>query len=61
MCMVWLLVGIHMMDQNASSALSGDVLAALPTLATRPATAGNDNHTASFNPQPYRMAVAPQP
>jgi len=33
--MVWLLVRIHSMNQNAYPALSEDVLAALPTRATR--------------------------
>jgi hypothetical protein len=41
--MVWLLVRVHMMNQNAYPAHSEDVLAALPTRATR------GNHTAFFN------------
>jgi len=36
------------MNQNAYPALSEDVLAALPTRATRETM--NGNHTASFNP-----------
>ncbi len=46
--MVWLLVCIHMMNQNAYPAVREDVLAALPTRATRDKM--NDNHTAFFNP-----------
>jgi hypothetical protein len=45
--MVWLLVRIHMMNQNAYPAVSEDVLAALPTRATRGKM--NGNHTAFFN------------
>jgi hypothetical protein len=47
--MVWLLVRIHMMNQNEYPAHSEDVLAALPTRATR--VTMNDNHTAFFNPR----------
>jgi hypothetical protein len=46
--MVWLLVRIHMMNQNVHPALSEDVLAALPTRATRDTM--NGNHTSFFNP-----------
>ena len=46
--MVWLLVRIHMMNQNAYPAVSEDVLAALPTRATR--VTMNGNHTTFFNP-----------
>ena len=45
--MVWLSVRIHMMNQNAYPAHSEDVLAALPTPATRDKM--NGNHTAFFN------------
>jgi hypothetical protein len=37
------------MNQNAYPAVSGDVLAALPTRATRDPM--NGNHTALFNPR----------
>lgn len=47
------------MNQNAYPALSGDVLAERPTRATRDNM--NGNHTASFNPQPHRMAAVHQP
>jgi hypothetical protein len=47
--MVWLSVCIHMMNQNACPAQSEDVLAALPTRATRDNT--NGNHTTLFNPR----------
>ena len=40
------------MNQNAYPALCEDVLAALPTRATRDRM--NGNHTASFNLQPTR-------
>ena len=46
---VWLFVRVHMMNQNVSPAASEDVLAALPTRATR--VTMNGNHTAFFNPQ----------
>jgi hypothetical protein len=46
--MVWLSVRIHMMNQNAYLATGEDVLAALPTRATRDLM--NGNHTALFNP-----------
>jgi len=46
--MVWLLVRVYMMKQNASLAHSEDVLAALPTRATR--VPMNGNHTAFSNP-----------
>jgi len=46
--MVWLLVRIHMMNQNAYPAHSEDVLAALPTRATRDKM--NGDHTTFFNP-----------
>ncbi len=46
--MVWLSVRIHMMNQNAYPAQSEDVLAALPTRATRDHM--NGNHTASIKP-----------
>src|SRR5215471_21615031 len=46
-CMVWLFVRIHMMNQNAYLADSEGVLAALPTRATRDNM--NGNHTAFFN------------
>jgi hypothetical protein len=45
--MVWLFVRIHMMNQNAYPAVSEDVLAALPTRATRDPM--NGNHTALIN------------
>ncbi len=45
--MVWLFVRIHMMNQNAYPAHSEDVLAALPTRATRDKM--NGNHTTFFN------------
>jgi hypothetical protein len=45
--MVWLLVRIHMMNQNAYPASGEDVLAALPTRATRDNM--NGNHTAFCN------------
>ena len=45
--MVWLFVRIHMMNQNAYPAACEDVLAALPTRATR--VTMNGNHTAFFN------------
>jgi len=47
--MVWLFVRIHMMNQNACPAHSEDVLAALPTRATR--VLMNGNHTTFFNPR----------
>jgi hypothetical protein len=47
--MVWLFVRIHMMNQNEYLAPCEDVLAALPTRATR--VIMNGNHTASFNPE----------
>ena len=46
--MVWLLVRIHMMNQNVYPAHSEDVLAAMPVRATRAHM--NGNHTAWFNP-----------
>jgi hypothetical protein len=46
--MVWLLVRIHRMNQNAFPAHREDVLAALPNPATRDNMDGN--HTALFNP-----------
>ena len=49
--MVWLLVRIHTMNQNVYPAHSEDVLAALPTRATRDNM--NGNHTALINPQPH--------
>jgi hypothetical protein len=45
--MVWLSVSIHTMNQNAHLAVSEDVLAALPTRATRANM--NGNHTPLFN------------
>jgi len=45
--MVWLLVRIHMMNQNAYPAACEGVLAALPIRATR--VTMNGNHTAFFN------------
>jgi hypothetical protein len=51
--MVWLSVRVHLMNQNVYPAHSEDVLAALPTRATR--VLMNGNHTAFFNP---RAAVA---
>jgi hypothetical protein len=47
--MVWLLVSIHSMNQNVYPAVSEDVLAALPTRATR--VTMNGNHTTLFNPR----------
>ena len=47
--MVWLSVRIHLMNQNAYPAHCEDVLAALPTRATR--VIMNGNHTAFFNPE----------
>ena len=48
---MWLFVciHIHMMNQNAYPATCGDVLAALPTRATRDNM--NGNHTTFFNPR----------
>jgi hypothetical protein len=46
--MVWLSVCIHLMNQNAYPAVSEDVLAALPTRATR--VTMNGDHTTFFNP-----------
>ena len=45
--MVWLSVRIHMMNQNAYPASCEDVLAALPTRATRANM--NGNHTPLIN------------
>jgi hypothetical protein len=45
--MVWLFVRFHMMNQNVYLAYREDVLAALPTRATR--VIMNGNHTALFN------------
>jgi hypothetical protein len=45
--MVWLSVRVHLMNQNAYPAHSEDILAALPTRATR--VLMNGNHTAFFN------------
>ena len=39
--MVWLFVCIHVMNQNAYPAVNEDVLAALPTRATRAVMHGN--------------------
>jgi hypothetical protein len=47
--MVWLSVRIQLMNQNAYLAVSEDVLAALPSKATRDLM--NGNHTISFNPE----------
>ena len=47
--MVWLSVRIHVMNQNECPAHSEDVLAALPTRATRDNM--NGNHTTFFNPR----------
>ena len=44
---MWLFVRIHMMNQNASLAACEDVLAAVPTRATR--VTMNGNHTDFFN------------
>ncbi len=46
--MVWLFVRIHRTNQNAYPAVSEDVLAALPTRATRDKM--NGNHTSFFKP-----------
>jgi hypothetical protein len=46
--MVWLLVRIYTMNQNAYLARYEDVLAALPSKATRDTM--NGNHTNFFNP-----------
>ena len=46
--MVWLSVCIHLLNQNAYPAHGEDVLAALPTRATR--VLMNGNQTALFNP-----------
>ena len=46
--MVWLLICIHMMNQNAYPAVSEGVLEALPIRATRDNI--NGNHTVFFNP-----------
>jgi type IV secretory pathway VirB3-like protein len=54
--MVWLFVRIHMMNQNAYPAACEDVLAALPTRATR--VIMNGNHTAFFNPEAGQAARA---
>jgi len=53
--MVWLFVRIHVTNQNAYPAHGEDVLAALPTRATRAKM--NGNHTTLFNPQ--AAAAAP--
>jgi hypothetical protein len=45
--MVWLLVRVHMMNQNLYPAHSEEVLAALPIQATRVLMDGN--HTTFFN------------
>jgi hypothetical protein len=47
--MVWLSVRVHLMNQNVYPAHCEDVLAALPTRATR--VLMNGNHTALFNAQ----------
>jgi hypothetical protein len=57
--MVWLLVRIHMMNQNAYPAVSEDVLAALPIRATRDNM--NGNHTAFFNPAAEDASARRQP
>jgi hypothetical protein len=54
--MVWLTVSIHSMNQNAYPATSGDVLAALPTRATRDNM--NGNHTTFCNPRAADTAGA---
>jgi hypothetical protein len=54
--MVWLTVSIHSMNQNASPATSGNVLAALPIRATR--VNMNGNHTSFFNPRTADAARA---
>lgn len=54
--MVWLTVSIYSMNQNAYPATSGDVLAALPTRATRDNM--NSDHTTFFNPQTAAVARA---
>ena len=58
-CMVWLLVRIHMMNQNVYPAHSEDVLAALPTRAIRDPM--NGNHTAFFNPEGRGRSARRQP
>jgi hypothetical protein len=57
--MVWLSVRIQLMNQNASPTLSGNVLAALPIRATRPALREQPRQ---FNqPRNPPLAVARQP
>lgn len=57
--MVRLSVRIHLLNQNAYPAHSEDVLAALPTRATRELP--HDNHTAFFNPRAERAVRAVSP
>ena len=57
--MVWLSVRIHVMNQNAYPADGEDVLAALPTRATRDNM--NGNHTAFFNPEGRGRSARRQP
>ena len=57
--MVWLIVRIHMMNQNVCPAVSEDVLAALPIQATR--VNMNGNHTTFFNTEADDVAVGLQP
>lgn len=51
MGMVWLLVRIQIMNQNACSAACGDVHADRPARATR--VKMNGNHASPFNSSPY--------
>ncbi len=53
---MWLLVRIQLMNQNTYLATREDVLAALPTRATRANL--NGNHTALFNPLKDRGGAA---
>jgi hypothetical protein len=57
--MVWLTVFIHVMNQNVYPAHGEDVLAALPTRATRDNM--NGNHTANFNPEGRGRSARRQP
>jgi hypothetical protein len=57
--MVWLTVYIHVMNQNVYPAHGEDVLAALPTRATRDNM--NGNHTAFFNPEGRGRSARRQP
>ena len=59
LCMVWLFVGIHSMNQNASPVRSGDVLADRPTRATRERNERQPHRL--LQPSTHPMAAAHQP